>query len=72
MLRFQPLQSPDLFRVLTFRRGDSVFLAKGPYKGTVGTFLTFRDDDPKWADILERTSQVRSCPIDWLQHSLRD
>jgi hypothetical protein len=53
MLCFQTLQSPDLFQVLTFRRGDSVFLAKGLYQGTVSTFLNFRDDDPKWADIFE-------------------
>ena len=46
MLRFHTLQSPDLFRQLTFRKGDSVFLAKGSYQGAVGTFLTFRDDDP--------------------------
>jgi len=68
MLRFHALQSPHLFRVLTFRRGDSVFLDKGCCQGTVGTFLNFRDDDPKWADILERNSQVRSHPIEWLQH----
>ena len=55
MLRFHTLQSPDLFRVPTFRKGDSVFLAKGSCQGTVGTFLNFRDDDPKWADIFERT-----------------
>ncbi len=72
MLRFDTLQSPDLFRVLTFRKGDSVFLANGPYQGTVGTFLNFRGDDPKWADIFERTSQVRSHPVEWLQHLPRD
>lgn len=68
MLRFHTLQSPDLLQVLTFRKGDSVFLAKGPYQGTVGTFLNFRDDDSKWADIFERTSQVRSYPVEWLEH----
>jgi hypothetical protein len=62
MLRFHTLQSPDLFRELTFRKGDSVFLAKGSYQGSVGTFLSFRDDDPKWADILEQGSQIRSEP----------
>jgi hypothetical protein len=51
MLRFHTLQSPHRFQVLTFRKGDSVFLAKGTYQGTVGTFLNFRDD-PKWADFL--------------------
>jgi hypothetical protein len=68
MRRFHTLQSPDLFRVLTFRKGDTVFLAKGPSQGKVGTFLNFRYDNPKWADILERTSQVRSHPVEWLEH----
>ena len=72
MLRFHTLQSPDLFQVPTFRKGDSVFLAKGLYQGTVGTFLNFRDDDPKWADIFERNSQVRSHPVEWLQHLSRN
>jgi len=53
---------------LTFRKGDSVFLAKGPYQGTIGTFLNLKDDDPKWADIFERNSQVRSHPVEWLEH----
>jgi hypothetical protein len=68
MLGFHTPQSPHLFRVLTFRKGDSVFLAKGPYQGTVGTFLNFRGDDPKWADIFERNSDVRSHPVEWLEH----
>ena len=68
MLRFQTLQPPDVFQVPTFRLGDSVFLAKGPYQGIVGTFLNFRDDDRTWADIFERTSQVHSHPIQWLEH----
>jgi hypothetical protein len=68
MLRFHSLQSPHRFQLLTFRKGDSVFLAKGTYQGTVGTFLNFRDDDPKWADIFERNSQVRSHPVEWLEH----
>jgi hypothetical protein len=42
MLRFHTLQSPDLFQALTFRKGDSVFLAKGSCQGTVGNFLNFR------------------------------
>jgi hypothetical protein len=68
MLRYHTLQSPDLFQLLTFRKGDSVFLAKGSCQGTVGTFLNFRDDDPKWADIFDRNSQVRSHPVEWLEH----
>jgi hypothetical protein len=46
--RFHTLQSPDSFRVLTFRKGDTVFLAEGCCQGTVGTFLNFREDDPRW------------------------
>ena len=57
-----PAKSSDL------HKGDKVFLAKGSYQGTVGTFLNLRDD-PKWADILEQNSQVRSHPVEWLQHS---
>jgi hypothetical protein len=57
--------------VLTFRKGDSVFLVKGSGQGTVGTFLNFRDDYPKWADIFERNSQVRSHPVEWLEHMPR-
>jgi hypothetical protein len=71
MLRFHTLQSPDRFQVLTFRKGDSVFLAKGSCQGTVGTFLNFRDDDPKWADIFERNSQVHSHLVEWLEHMAR-
>jgi hypothetical protein len=66
--RFHTLQSPDSFRVLTFRKGDTVFLAEGSCQDTVGTFLNFRDDDPKWADIFERNSQVCSHPVEWLEH----
>jgi hypothetical protein len=72
VLRFHTLQSPDPFRELTFRKGDSVSLAKGSYEGTSGTFLNFRADDPKWADILERNSEVRSHPVEWLQHASRN
>jgi hypothetical protein len=68
MLRFHTLQSLKLFPVPTFRKGDSVFLAKGPSQGKVGTFLNFRYDNPKCANIFERTSQVRSHPVEWLEH----
>ena len=68
MHRFHGLQSLDIFRALTFRKGDTVFVAKGSCQGTVGTFLNLRDDDPQWADIFERNSQVRSHPLEWLEH----
>jgi hypothetical protein len=53
---------------LRFRKGDEVFLAKGCYQGTLGTFLNLRTDS-KWADIMERNSQVREHPVEWLQHA---
>jgi hypothetical protein len=52
----------------TFQNGDEVFLARGSYEGTLGVFLNLRGD-PKWADILERNSQVRSHPVEWLEHA---
>jgi len=68
MRRFHTLQLTDRFRVPTFRKGDTVFLAKGPSQGKVGTFLNFRYDNPKWADIFERTPLIRSHPVEWLEH----
>jgi hypothetical protein len=61
----QPLQPAD---ASNFHNGDKVVLAKGSYQGTPGTFLNFKDDDPKWADILEQDSEVRCHPVEWLQH----
>jgi len=57
----QPLQPTD---ALNFRKPDKVFLAKGPYQGTVGVFLNL-GDDPKWAEILEKNSHLRSHPVEW-------
>jgi hypothetical protein len=54
-----------------FHKGDEIYLAKGSYQGTLGVFLNLKQD-PKWADILERNSQVRSHPVEWLQHSTPD
>lgn len=69
MLPSPTLQPSVPVAVLTLHKGDDVFLAKGTYAGTIGTFLNLKDDDPKWADILEQNSQVRSHPVEWLQHS---
>jgi hypothetical protein len=60
------MQAPQ--NLSAFHKGDEVFLAKGSYEGTLGVFLNLRND-PKWADILERNSQVRSHPVEWLQHA---
>ena len=72
MLPSHTVESPDLVQAPTFRKGDSVFVAKGPNEGIVGTFLNLNDDDPTWANILEQNSQVSSHPVEWLQHSARD
>ena len=67
MLHFQTLRPSERFAIPTFQKGDGVFLAKGNYQGTIGTFLNFKDDDPNWADILEQDLQVRSHPVGLLQ-----
>jgi hypothetical protein len=69
VLLLPTLQSSVPVPVRTFQKGDAVFLAKGSYEGTIGTFQNFKDDDPKWADILEQNSEVLSHPVEWLQHS---
>jgi hypothetical protein len=51
-----------------FREGDEVVLARGSYQGTPGVFLRLRCD-PNWADITERTGEVRSHPLVWLAHA---
>jgi hypothetical protein len=71
MLRFHTYHSPEPADEPTFQRGDAVFLAKGSYQGASGVFLNLKDDDPKWADILERNSEVRSHPVEWLAHSVQ-
>jgi hypothetical protein len=72
VLHFHTLQSSVTAAVQTFQKGDGVVLAKGSYEGTIGTFLNLKDDDPKWADIREQNSQVRSHPVEWLKHSSRN
>jgi hypothetical protein len=54
----------------TFREGDKVVLAQGSYQGTVGVFLTLRED-ATWADITEPNGEVRSHPVVWLAHAAR-
>jgi hypothetical protein len=68
VLRFHTLQPPTPVAAPTFQNGDAVFLAKGSYEGTLGTFLSLKGDDAKWADILEQDSQIHSHPVEWLQH----
>ena len=53
---------------LEFRAGENVFLAEGPYQGTPGVFVAFRED-ANWADIKERNDVVRGHPVIWLDHS---
>ena len=72
MLRFHTQQPSVPTTVQTFQKGDGVVLAKGSYEGSIGTFLNLKDDDPKWADILEQNSEIRSHPVEWLQHASRN
>ena len=51
-----------------FLPGDEVVLALGTYQGTSGVFIRLRDD-ANWADITERTGNVRCHPVAWLAHS---
>jgi hypothetical protein len=51
-----------------FRDGDEVVLAEGTYQGTPGVFLRFKED-ANWADITERSGDVRSHPVAWLAHN---
>ena len=69
MPRFPTLHTPEPSEAPAFQKGDAVFLYKGSYQGASGIFLNLKDDDPKWADILERNSEVRSHPVEWLAHS---
>jgi len=48
-----------------FHTGDHVYLAKGSYQGTPGTFLNLRSD-PKWADMRESDKSVRAHPVEWM------
>jgi hypothetical protein len=64
----QEVQLPASTPICTFNKGDEVFLARGSYQGTPGVFLNLRTD-PKWADILERNSEIRSHPVEWLEFS---
>ena len=56
---------PDSPRV-SFKPNEKLYLARGPYQGTVGTFVRERSD-VKWADIRELNGIVRSHPSEWLQ-----
>jgi hypothetical protein len=69
MLHFNTYHSPEAAGVPGFQKGDAVFLATGSYQGERGVFLNLKDDDPKWADILEGNSEVRAHPVEWLAHS---
>jgi len=52
-----------------FHKGDQVYLAKGSYEGTIGTFLNLRSD-PKWADICETDESIREHPVEWIARSV--
>jgi len=52
----------------TFREGDPVVLAEGPYQGSLGVFLRLTED-VNWAEINEGNGITRRHPVIWLQHS---
>ena len=66
MLRYHTEGSCEPASISTFHKGDDVLLAEGTYQGTTGVFLNLRTD-PKWADIRESNSEVRSHPVEWLE-----
>ncbi len=49
----------------TFHEGDEVVLATGSHQGTLGIFLRLKAD-VNWADITQRSGNVRSHPMEWL------
>lgn len=65
METFQNAQLATPFAPAAFHKGDKIYLTKGSYEGTTGTFLSVRND-PKWADILESNSAVRAHPVEWM------
>jgi hypothetical protein len=54
----------------TFHEGEEVVLVEGTYQGTLGIFVRLKDD-VAWADIKERNGQVRSHPVAWLGHAVK-
>jgi hypothetical protein len=50
---------------ISFENGELVFLTKGTYAGTRGTFLKLRTD-PNWADVREDNGRIREHPLGWL------
>jgi len=53
-----------------FHKGEAVVLARGTYPGTQGVFLQLRED-PAWADIRQSDGEIRSHPVEWLDHATR-
>ena len=53
----------------SFENGDLIFLTRGTYAGTRGTFLYLRPD-PKWADVREENGLIRQHPLGWLARRL--
>ena len=48
------------------QKGDTVYLAEGPYQGTAGIFDAVAED-PAWGSITESGGRVRRHPMIWLR-----
>ena len=65
MLRNSSAHSAATPANCAFHEGDSVYLAKGSYQGTLGTFLHLRSD-PNWAEVREADGAIRMHPVEWI------
>ena len=66
----------DMHMVITgvdrrpFQEGQEVVLDNGTYCGTLGVFIRLKDD-VNWAEIQEQNGAVRSHPVTWMKHYVR-
>ena len=59
------MTSPNGPEKHTFESGRQIYLAEGPYQGTIGTFLAFTRDS-NWASIEQVNGVVRNHPVIWM------
>lgn len=61
------MTSPNAPEKHDFQSGQKIYLAEGPYQGTVGTFLALAHDS-NWASIEQVDKVVRNHPVIWMRH----